>query len=1064
MSISSRLQQILDLQKKGDIANGHSILVQMTREARSTDFQKELLDPASEALDDLCLMLSNKEMNFKFIVVNILATVASLNPKLCQEIVKRSDTVDEMISIAREHKNMIQPVRDVTAFLRNAALTADNKSTLTRFKCHEMAATLLAHYLKNVKQAEFALDNCCAILALLVKNDGELAFMVGTTLNVIPMLKTILSDVTLQQEAKEKTNPSAQRLVKSILQLYQYLCHFSNGNHKTLVESGGHVVLSNLIGLYQSCFEEASTAASKVLHIIGQTHLISNAGGSPALNEESITGIVNDLKSGIPAKQKKACELLWEATEEDENIPPFVNSEIPDLLIGLLESEYLQILEPSTGALSNLVRDPAVLVKMASKKILSILSAFIKQETSSKLVLNAVAICVYIGNSRTLLERLSEINFASICSQTFDRFFQMIEIKEVGQVEIQILMALLKLFSNFARTKISAIELKETGIVDTMLRVIMKEPTRQNFEIRKSSCETLYNLYNVDEIRDYIDSIEGAMGYMTDMIGMIDLSNCDRILSMKNNGATEDEIRQALDDDNASFKPIDNDAFKLASFDDDDSDDDDSDEDYDEDLEGEITELRPSTDEELLVSELEPEDDEDLNELQPSELEPADDDELQPSELEPASLDSEPEELEASVLDEELELQQEMERRMREEEEENKRKEEEERIKNEEKERRKEQRRLQRKEKRIKEMKEKQKEEEEEEKKKEKRAAKRKAISRELLSTEESYVKALDACRKIYMERIVTAPKTIIPKDKFDVIFKDIDLIYKVNFAFLTKLKALFHNEEDLWENVEYKIGELVLSYAPSFKTYCSFVNNYDRAEAMMFACIKQYKPFADFLDQISNELLEQGFRQTDLGSFLIQPVQRLPRYNLLLTDLMKNSDNTESTGYKILKRALGEVQSITNFVNEAKRGVEYLAMASKLLEKLQLSLPDNPDRKWIHTEKKLRGYVYEKRKELATKNKAPYIVALHILSDYAIVKRKKGPMSNKVHVFNLKYTRIRRKAADMDKDGLSMTLEDEEQSKLTPPAMEFEVKFPSKEMREEILTKMTNIHLDLLR
>lgn len=176
----------------------------------------------------------------------------------------------------------------------------------------------------------------------------------------------------------------------------------------------------------------------------------------------------------------------------------------------------------------------------------------------------------------------------------------------------------------------------------------------------------------------------------------------------------------------------------------------------------------------------------------------------------------------------------------------------------------------------------------------------------------------------------------------------------------------------------------------------------------------------------------------------------------------MKNSDSTESTGYKILKRALNEVQSITGFVNEAKRGVEFEAMASKLLEKLQLTLPENSGRKWIHTEKKLRGYLYEKRKESTTKNKAPYFVALHILSDYAIVKRKKGPMSNKVHVFNLKYTRIRRKAADMDKDGLSMTLEDEQQSKQTPPAMELEVKFPSKEMREEILTKLTNIHLDL--
>ena len=121
-NIPDRLQQVLDLQKKGDIASGHSILVQMTREARSADFQDQLLNSASEALDDLCLMLANKELNFKFIVVNILATVSSLNVKLCQEIVKRSDTVDEMISIARDHKAMIQPVRDVSGFFRNACL------------------------------------------------------------------------------------------------------------------------------------------------------------------------------------------------------------------------------------------------------------------------------------------------------------------------------------------------------------------------------------------------------------------------------------------------------------------------------------------------------------------------------------------------------------------------------------------------------------------------------------------------------------------------------------------------------------------------------------------------------------------------------------------------------------------------------------------------------------------------------------------------------------------------------------------------------------------------------
>ena len=120
-TISKRLEEVLELQKKGDIQGGHSILVQMTREARTSEYQSQL-QTNPDTLDDLCLMLSNKELNFKFVVVNILATVASMNPALCQEIVKRSDTIDELIHIGRDHKAMMQPVRDVTALLRNAAL------------------------------------------------------------------------------------------------------------------------------------------------------------------------------------------------------------------------------------------------------------------------------------------------------------------------------------------------------------------------------------------------------------------------------------------------------------------------------------------------------------------------------------------------------------------------------------------------------------------------------------------------------------------------------------------------------------------------------------------------------------------------------------------------------------------------------------------------------------------------------------------------------------------------------------------------------------------------------
>jgi len=58
------------------------------------------------------------------------------------------------------------------------------------------------------------------------------------------------------------------------------------------------------------------------------------------------------------------------------------------------------------------------------------------------------------------------------------------------------------------------------------------------------------------------------------------------------------------------------------------------------------------------------------------------------------------------------------------------------------------------------------------------------------------------------------------------------------------------------------------------------------------------------------------------LQAFLILPVQRLPRYVLLLTELTKSTNSTHP-GYAVLQRALSNVKDIADFVNEAKRVAE---------------------------------------------------------------------------------------------------------------------------------------------
>ena len=68
-----------------------------------------------------------------------------------------------------------------------------------------------------------------------------------------------------------------------------------------------------------------------------------------------------------------------------------------------------------------------------------------------------------------------------------------------------------------------------------------------------------------------------------------------------------------------------------------------------------------------------------------------------------------------------------------------------------------------------------------------------------------------------------------------------------------------------------------------------------------------------------------------DLTDYLIMPVQRIPRYNLLLQDLVKNTP-AEHCDYTDLCKARDRIQEIALFVNEQKRVVENLAQVSEII------------------------------------------------------------------------------------------------------------------------------------
>jgi hypothetical protein len=122
-----------------------------------------------------------------------------------------------------------------------------------------------------------------------------------------------------------------------------------------------------------------------------------------------------------------------------------------------------------------------------------------------------------------------------------------------------------------------------------------------------------------------------------------------------------------------------------------------------------------------------------------------------------------------------------------------------------------------------------------------------------------------------------------------------------------------------------------LIHQAPFFKTYTTYCNNFEKITFKLRDLRKANKPLNDFFDiQRKTKEVSLGF---DINSLcknhilslfqVITPVQRIPRYNLLLKDLLsKTSQNHRD--YPDLVDGLKEIQKVAVYVNEKMREYEH--------------------------------------------------------------------------------------------------------------------------------------------
>ena len=99
-------------------------------------------------------------------------------------------------------------------------------------------------------------------------------------------------------------------------------------------------------------------------------------------------------------------------------------------------------------------------------------------------------------------------------------------------------------------------------------------------------------------------------------------------------------------------------------------------------------------------------------------------------------------------------------------------------------------------------------------------------------------------------------------------------------------------------------------------ETYTSFVNNYKTSQMAIGTC-REMSSFNKFLEQQARD--HRG--KLTLHDLLIQPVQRIPRYELYLKDFLKCT-NINHPDYQLMLKAQLEIHSLAEQIDQVQKEV----------------------------------------------------------------------------------------------------------------------------------------------
>merc|ERR1712137_150218 len=211
----------------------------------------------------------------------------------------------------------------------------------------------------------------------------------------------------------------------------------------------------------------------------------------------------------------------------------------------------------------------------------------------------------------------------------------------------------------------------------------------------------------------------------------------------------------------------------------------------------------------------------------------------------------------------------------------------------------------------------------------EKPSDKRTKTVQELYTSEQLYVSNLRSILEGFVNPL--KQNQLVPPSTISGIFSNIETILRFHENhFFPEIEK----EIKSWTEVSV-LGNLFFALSPCFKLYTIYCSNYDKAIALVQEHKKENPQFAQFLADAQNNDLFHG---SYITSMLILPIQRIPRYEMFLQQLVKQTPE-DHPDYESLKTALASVETKATQVNEACEKAENIL---KVIEIAKVTGRDN--------------------------------------------------------------------------------------------------------------------------